>query len=92
MKITFTEDHISRYSGNSFYKAGTQADLRHGQRLIDLGVARDGWEDTAAIDEDESLSQWKDWPVEDLRKAAKNAGIPGYARMKKSTLIEKLSK
>ncbi len=44
MKITFTKDHMSVASGNSFYTAGTQADLLQGKVLIDLGVAREGWE------------------------------------------------
>lgn len=43
MKITFTEDHISIASGNSFYKAAVQADLRRGQELVDMGVAYEGW-------------------------------------------------
>lgn len=43
MKITFTKDHQSQLSGNSFYTAGTTADLSRGDELIALGVAYEGW-------------------------------------------------
>ena len=43
MKITFLQDHQSQMSGNSFYEAGTTADLWRGDELVALGVAQPGW-------------------------------------------------
>jgi hypothetical protein len=44
MKITFTQDRQpDPLNGNSFYAAGTRADLRYGAELVALGVAREGW-------------------------------------------------
>ena len=43
MKITFTETHMSISSGNSQYRAGDEADLVGGAKLVELGVARAGW-------------------------------------------------
>ena len=44
MNVTFLEDHISVASGNSFYKAGDEATLRRGKELVNMGVAREGWD------------------------------------------------
>jgi hypothetical protein len=44
MKITFVRDRQpDPLNGNSFYPAGTRADLRYGAELVALGVAREGW-------------------------------------------------
>ena len=43
MKITFLQGHQSQMSGNSFYEAGTTADLWRGDELVALGVAQPGW-------------------------------------------------
>lgn len=44
MKITFTKDRQpDPLNGNSFYPAGTRADLRFGAELVALGVAVEGW-------------------------------------------------
>jgi hypothetical protein len=43
MKITFTKNFQGIESGNEFYKAGTEADLRRGEELVNLKVARVGW-------------------------------------------------
>ena len=44
MKITFTQDRQpDPLNGNSFYPAGTRADLRFGAELVALGVAVEGW-------------------------------------------------
>lgn len=56
MKITFTENHQSPASGNELYKAGTQADLRRGDELVEQGVAYEGWGD-APEDELPSLDE-----------------------------------
>jgi hypothetical protein len=44
MKITFLQDRQpDPLNGNSFYPAGTRADLRYGAELVALGVAVEGW-------------------------------------------------
>ncbi len=50
MKITFVQDRQpDPLNGNSFYPAGTRADLRYGAELVALGVARAGWEVAPAV-------------------------------------------
>ena len=45
MKITFIRDAVpTYYTGWSFYAAGTKADLRHAETLIEQGLAVAGWE------------------------------------------------
>lgn len=90
MKITFIKNHVSIYSGNSFYEAGTQADLRHGQKLIDLGVAYEGWEDTPLQGKPNTISL-DDLSIEELRSLAKELKIRGAHLMKQETLIERLN-
>ncbi len=95
MKITFIKDHLSILSGNSFYKAGTQADLMRGKQLIEAGIARVGWsiEDAQPnqFNPDYSgVDVFADAPIEELRGYAKLRGIKGYARMKRKTLIKRL--
>ncbi len=82
MKITFIKDHLSVLSGNSFYKAGTQADLARGKQLIEADIARVGW----------SIEDIPPSPptITELREQAKAQGIKGYARMKRKTLIKRL--
>lgn len=97
MKITFIQDCPAIIeSGNEAYKAGTQADLRKGQELIDLGYAREGW-DTGLVDRANEFnpdyshkSALENEPIEYLRELAKSNGVKGYARMKRETLIERL--
>jgi hypothetical protein len=43
MKITFTKNFQGIESGNEFYKAGVEADLRRGNELVNLKVAKFGW-------------------------------------------------
>ena len=99
MKITFIEDHISRLSGHSYYNAGTQADLRHGAELAKQGIVYEGWGSRpTAIDSIQGQKtiiitpDFATLDIEELREIAKGKGIKGYARMKKATLIGKLSK
>lgn len=101
MKVTFREDHQSVLSGHSFYAKGAQADLRKGDELVRLGICYEGWgkapalhtvdavaEDTGPIVSDISLD---DLSLNELREMAKDAGIKSYHRMKKETLIERLT-
>jgi len=83
MKITFIKDHLSVASGNSFYKAGAQADLRKGQHLIDIGVARAGWE--AARPKANSAGVSPDIVEEVLEDAI---DLLDFASMKKSDVVE----
>lgn len=89
MKITFIEDHLSVLSGNERYTAGTQADLRRGQELIDLGVACEGWGDDDPVVF--AFTPIENVPIDELREMAELQGIRGYARMKRETLIERLA-
>jgi hypothetical protein len=91
MKITFVQDHQSVLSGNSHYTRGTQADLPRGQALIDLGVARAGWEPIPVVEEpedeqrtDEDFSQYT---VAELRDICDEWGLP-HAGLRKAELIE----
>lgn len=88
MNITFTKDFCGFESGHSAYKAGEKATLRHGQRLIDLGVAREGWQDETVTLEFKPIEETS---LSELKKIAKSEGIKGYARMKRKTLIERLT-
>lgn len=96
MKITFTEDHQSVASGNEFYREGAQADLRRGQGLIDMGVARAGWRPLLDPETREEIAvALETLALESLTKAelvdeAREAGI-SYAGLNKAQLIEVLS-
>lgn len=99
MKITFVRGCPPIIaSGNEAYKAGTKADLRKGQELIDLGYARIGWESQEvtyingthplqADAYDISLDGFSD---DELKSMAKERGIKGYWNMNRETLIERL--
>lgn len=87
MKITFLEDHMSLLSGNSFYKAGSQADLRRGQQLVDQGIAREGWEPLVEAE----VSTFEYMSDQELRDLAKERDISVTWNMKRETLIERLS-
>ncbi len=89
MKITFVKDHQSVLSGNERYTPGTQADLRRGQELIDLGVAREGWGEDSLVEV--VFTSIEHVSLDELRKMARLQGIKGYARMKRETLIKRLS-
>lgn len=103
MKITFIKDCPPIVaSGNSTYKAGTQADLRKGQELIELGYARDGWEDKPEIsyidgkhplqaDAYEFPFSYETKSDDELKLLAKEMGIKGYWNMNRDTLIERLT-
>lgn len=90
MKITFLENHVSVLSGNSYYDAGEQADLRRGQELIDQGIAYAGW-GSPPTPLQGPVSTLDSMSHDDLRALAKERGIVGYARMKFETLIERLT-
>ena len=97
MKITFTKEHISVYSGNSLYKPGAEADLVHGQKLVDLGVAHAGWGEPSPPAETKVVRPRKvketsldDYNVAELKAMAKEAGIDGFSTMRKAELIEAL--
>jgi len=100
MKITFIKDCPPIVeSGNSFYKVDTQADLRKGQELIDLGYARDGWGEDKNLVEvvnqfnpDYTLkSIFESMDTSELKEIAKEKGIKGYGRMGRNTLIKRLA-
>ena len=54
MKVTFTKDHQSQLSGNSFYAAGIKADFPNGEGLVALGVAYAGWDSQPPMQETEA--------------------------------------
>lgn len=70
MKISFTKDHQSAASGNSFYKAGTEADLRGAKTLIDLGVAREGWGATGGHVTADAVRRMIDAPIVSAKSTA----------------------
>lgn len=89
MKITFVKDCPPIIpSGNSTYVAGDEADLRRGKELVAMGYAYEGWgkQDSPPP----PVVPLSELSLAALRLRAKEAGIPNYSRMKKTTLIEKL--
>lgn len=96
MKITFTEDHQSVASGNSFYKAGAQADLRRGEPLVQMGVAYAGWGKPTNDDAEKSIFDKKprDYDlskltVAELQQMADGLGI-SHTGLRKAELIAAL--
>lgn len=95
MKITFIKDCPAIIaSGNSAYIKGTKADLRKGQELIDAGYAREGWEVGNLANLANELYELLDYDnlsLIVLREMAKEQNIKNAGRMKRKTLIKRLT-
>lgn len=97
MKITFIKSHQSPMSGNSFYEAGTRADLPQGAALIAGGIAREGWniQGLAKAAAEHSITRLppqralSSMTVKQLREIAKKRGI--NQRKTKAALIEAIN-
>lgn len=75
MNITFIKEFIGFESGHSLYKVGDQATLRHGQRLINLGVAVEGWHGIVELEMQEVENPFMGITVKEIEQFAKNHNI-----------------
>jgi hypothetical protein len=90
MNITFIKEFQSELTGNSQYMPGDQATFDTGQTLIDIGVARAGWNEVKPDAEPEpDEPDYYNMTVSELIAIAKQHNI-SYVGLRKSELIEAL--